>query len=137
MGISQHVIEYIKVLAWPVLVISLALLFKGVISRLIPGSKVKFKIAGVSIETSIPELEKSVTESLRGRKLTSEQWSWLRQLRDDGRSKYNHEYYAQLRLLRNAGLIREHPEGWLSSADEVEITTLGFLLLEAYDKSDP
>jgi hypothetical protein len=36
--------------------------------------------------------------------------------------------------LRNAGLIKEHPEGWLTSATEIEITTLGKLLLEAKEK---
>jgi hypothetical protein len=79
-------------------------------------------------------LQRSVEESFRGRRLSSAQWEWLRRLRRDGRLPYDHQHYDVLRPMRNAGLIREHPEGWLSNAQEIEITTLGSLLLDAHDQ---
>jgi hypothetical protein len=38
--------------------------------------------------------------------------------------------YEELRPMRNSGFIREYPEGTLTYAKEIEITTLGRLLLE-------
>jgi hypothetical protein len=95
---------------------------------------VKFTISGVTIETTLPILEKSVNEGPRGRQLTSAQWEWQKRLQVEGRISYDHRYYMELRSLRNSGLIREHPEGWLSNCEEIEITTLGTLLLEAAGK---
>lgn len=112
----------------------LAIRFRKVISGLVPGAKIKFSISGVTIETALADLERSVSESLRGKALSEEQWAWLRKLRDSGCTKYEHAHYDQLRPLRNSGMIREHPEGWLSNAKEIEITHLGRLLLEAYER---
>lgn len=84
----------------------------------------------------LQRLEQSVQESLRGRQLTEEQWSWLRNLRDPGRSIYDPAKHETLRPLRNAGLIREHPEGTLTNAKELEITHLGRLLVNARDGSE-
>lgn len=126
-------LEFVKALAWPVVAFLIACFYREVLRRLAPGSRLKFSISGVEFETSVPELEQSVEESLRGRKLTEEQWSWLRKLRDHGRSIYDPASYETLRPLRNAGLIREHPEGTLTNAKELEITHLGRLLVNARD----
>jgi hypothetical protein len=135
MQIAQLVLNYLQILVWPCVVIFALLRYRKGIESLISQSKVKFDFAGVTIETSLETLELSVQESLRGQKLSPEQWSWLKRLKDEGWIAYNHTYYDQLRPLRNAGLIREHPEGWLTTAREIEITILGKLLLEAWEQS--
>jgi hypothetical protein len=134
MEVVNIVLEYLKVLIWPLVTIVLILVFRKPIIALIPRSKIQFTISNVTIETSLEVLEKSVKESLRGRPLTKEQWNWLKKLSENGRTSYDPNSYDELRPLRNAGLIKEHPEGWLSNAKEIEITTLGSLLLEAFEK---
>jgi hypothetical protein len=69
MEIAQLVLEYLSKLAWPLVAIFLALRFRSVIAGLIPGAKVKFSISGVTVETTLAELERSVSESLRGKAL--------------------------------------------------------------------
>ena len=134
MDIASIVLEYLRVLIWPLVTIVLVLMFRESIVALIPRSKIRFTISNITIETSLESLEKSVKESLRGRTLTKTQWNWLKRLSENGRVSYDPNFYSELRPLRNAGLIREHPEGWLSTAKEIEITTLGSLLLKAYEK---
>lgn len=134
MDIAKLILEYISATIWPFVTLILAFRFYDAIVSLIPKSKINFTIAGVTVETSLAELEQSVSESLRGENLSSEQWDWLRKLKDSGRTPYDHKYYMQLRPLRNSGLIREYPEGWLSNSEAIEITTLGRLLLDAHNK---
>jgi len=129
----ELILEYVRVLVWPAVALAVAFWYRSIIAALIPGSRIKFSISGVEFETSLSELERSVEESLRGRKLTEAQWRWLHKLRDEGRSTYDHSTYADLRPLRNAGLIREHPEGTLTSATEIDITHLGRLLVNAHE----
>ena len=125
-------IEYVCVLVWPTVVIFALFLFRKDLRKiLVKPEKIKFSIGGVTVETSIEQLAKSVSESLRGKKLSDEQWEWLERLSKTERLQYDHQFYGDLRPLRNSGLIREHPEGWLSNSKEIEITTLGKLLLEA------
>ncbi len=134
MEIAKLILEYITATIWPIISLIIVFSFRDAIVSLLPKSKIKFTISGVTIETSFAELEQSVAESLRGKNLTSEQWEWLRKLKESGRIPYDHNHYEQLRPLRNAGLIREHPEGWLSDSESIDITTLGRLMLAAYDK---
>jgi hypothetical protein len=134
MQIAQIILGFFQALIWPLVALIILLLYRSIINSLIPHSKLKFSIAGVTIETSLDTIERSVEESFRGRRLSTSQWTWLQRLRDEGRVPYDHNYYKELRPMRNTGLIREHPEGWLSAAKEIEITTLGRLLLEAHDK---
>jgi hypothetical protein len=135
MDIAHLLLSYIQVLIWPIVAFFVLWKYRDVIKSLVPRSKLKLTIAGVSIETSLETLQRSVEESFRGRRISTDQWTWLKRLHDSGRIPYNHTYYEQLRPLRNSGLIREHPEGWLSDAKEIEITTLGRLLLDAYQHS--
>ncbi|MBI2149114.1 MAG: hypothetical protein HYY76_12290 [Acidobacteria bacterium] len=130
----ELVLGLVNALAWPLVALIVAIAYRRVLRGLMPGSRIKFSISGVEFETSIPELERSVEENLHGRKLSGDQWNWLRRLRDDGRTKYDHANYEALRPLRNAGLIREHPEGTLTACEEIEITHLGRLLVNARDK---
>ena len=132
MEIANIILEYLKVLISPLVITVLVLSFRKPIIALIPRSKIQFTISNITIETSLETLEKSVKESLRGRSLTKEQWDWLKKLNENGRLSYDSNSYDELRPLRNAGLIKEHPEGWLTTAKEIEITTLGSLLFEAF-----
>ena len=136
MEIAKLILEYISAIIWPFVTLILAFRFHDAIVSLLPKSKIKFTMSGVTVETSLAELEQSVSESLRGENLTSEQWEWLQKLKDSGRIPYDHNYYKQLRPLRNSGLIREHPEGWLSNSESIDITTLGRLMLAAYNKKE-
>jgi hypothetical protein len=51
------------------------ILYRNIIRSLLPGAKVKLTISGVTVETTLPIIEHSITESLRGEELTAEQWS--------------------------------------------------------------
>lgn len=136
MEIAKLIQGYLQILVWPCVTLFLLIRYRDVIQSLIPRSKVKLTISGVTVETTLETLERSVEASLRGRPLSQEQWAWLKRLRDEGRIAYDHDYYDQLRPLRNSGLIREHPEGWLSNSKEIEITALGKLLLEASERGE-
>lgn len=135
MDIATLILNYLQVLIWPLVVVFALIKYKRVLEGLIPKSKIQLNIAGVTIETNMDVLEKSVEESLRGRTLTANQWEWLKRLKNQGITKYQSKYYEDLRPLRNAGLIKEHPEGWLTTAEDIEITTLGKLLIEAKEKN--
>jgi hypothetical protein len=136
MDVANLVLGYIKVLIWPTVAFFALWRYRNVIRSLLPHTKVKFTFGGVCIETSVDTLERSVNESLHGRHISPDQWTWLKRLQDQGKTPYNHASdYDHLSPLRNSGLIREHPEGWLTDAKEIEITTLGRLLLEAHQRS--
>ena len=80
MEIARLVLSYLQVLVWPSVVIFALMRYRRVIESLTSRSKVKFDFAGVSIETTLETLERSVEESLRGNKLSREQWAWLKRL---------------------------------------------------------
>lgn len=132
---SQLILGYVQALAWPCVAVFLLLRYRSVIESIVPHSRLKFTIAGITIETSLETMERSVEESFGGRRLLPEQLAWLRRLASEGRLAYDKSQLHDLRPLRNAGLIRVHPEGWLASGKEIEITTLGKLLVEAHDKT--
>jgi hypothetical protein len=127
-------VEIINILAWPAVTILLVLRFSRTIDGLIPGAKVKFKFAGIYVETSLKEFMAVIQETYRHGELTKTQWAWLARLNKEGNIPYKHsEHYDDLRPLRNSGLIREHPEGWLAKCESVSITPLGELLLKNKD----
>jgi hypothetical protein len=135
METAKIIQSFIAVSAWPfVALVTLAVIAwnrKGILS-LLPRTKVTLKIFNLTIETSIPVIEQSVGQSLGGRKLTAEQLSLLRKLRDEGRMKFDSAQAEAARPLRNCGLIKHYPEGGqLANATEIEITILGSLLVEA------
>ena len=127
---------YVQALAWPVVALTAIFVYRKLLGRLVPGSTIKLTISGFSIETTLPVLEESVMESLGGRKLTAAQIGLLEKLRDEGRSPFDRAESIELaRSLRNAGLIKFYPEdGFLQDADDIEITTLGRLLIEAAER---
>ena len=135
METANLVLGFVKALSWPTVVLTAIFAYRGILSRLMPGSTIKLNVSGFSIETTLPVLEQSVTESLGGRKLTSAQIGLLRKLRDEGRSRFDEAELDLARPLRNAGLIKFYPEeGFLQNAEEIEATTLGRLLIEVAEK---
>jgi hypothetical protein len=134
MEIAELALGYAEVLIWPVITLIILFSFRKAIISLLPGSKVRFQFSGVTIETTLARFEEIIGESFRGKKMSTDQWEWLGKLAKVGRVQYKSEYYDQLSPLRNAGLIWEHPEGWLSTANEVSISPLGELLLEAWER---
>lgn len=135
------VIDFLRVAAWPGVTIWALLTYREVIRGLLPGSTVKLSISGVVVETTIPNIEKSVEDSLDGNPLDSAQWNWLNVLDDKGVTVLPRGQSETVRPLRNAGLIRTYPRGsYLAQAERGEevkigLTTMGKLLVEARHKS--
>jgi hypothetical protein len=126
-------IEILNILTWPVVTLVLAFRFGSSIEKLLPSSKLKLVFAGIEIETTPAELTAVIQETYRHGKITPAQWSWLERLSTEHAIKYDHKNdYAVLKPLRNSGMIREHPEGWLSNCETVSISPLGAFLLKSY-----
>jgi hypothetical protein len=124
--------SYVNLLTWPAVVLIAAFIYRDVIRSLLPGAKVKLTISGVEFETTLPIIEQSIRETLYGEDFQNEQWDWLAKLHDHGPTKKSQQDNRFLRPLRNAGLIRTYPsKSALYTAPEVEITTLGRLLVDA------
>lgn len=106
-------------------------MFRKSIRALLLEGKVKLTIAGVTLETTLPVIEASISESLQEEKLSKDQWDWLNRLQVEGRIQISEPDIALLRPLRDSGLVRAFPKGFLQKATAVEITTLGRLLVDA------
>lgn len=122
---------YVDLLTWPLVALIAIIIYRGVIRSILPGATVKLRISNVTIETTLPVIEHSITESLQGKELNAEQWEWLDRLRTQEKVPISDADRALLRPLRDSGLIRACPKGYLQNAKAVEITTLGRLLVEA------
>jgi hypothetical protein len=130
-SVSTVLRGYVDLVTWPVVTLVAVILYRKVVYRLLSGGKIEITIAGVEIETTLPQLEASITESLHGAKLTTAQWGWLRRLYTDGRTRVLEDDKSILRPLRDSALLRAYPEGHLGDATHVEITNLGRLLVKA------
>ncbi|MGA8864731.1 MAG: hypothetical protein WB444_13080 [Gallionella sp.] len=129
--IAKVLHDYAELLTWPLVALVAILAYRDIIRSLLPGAKVKLTISGITLETTLPVIESSITESLHGEELKEEQWAWLRKLRNQGRTAFCQGDLQWLRPLRDSALIRAYPRGFLQSATAVEITTLGKLLVDA------
>ncbi len=123
--------DYVELVTWPLVVLIAIILYRNVIRSLLPGAKVKLTISGVTFETTLPVIESSIIESLGDVEITDAQWAWLVRLRDQPKIEIKEDDLAVLRPLRDAGLIRAHPKGYLQNAKAVKISRLGKLLIEA------
>ena len=94
-------------------------------------ARVKITISGVTFETTLPVIKRSIIESLGGVEVSDDQWTWLARLHSQEEIEVCASDLATLRPLRNAGLIRARPKGYLQNAKAVKISTLGKLLVEA------
>ena len=130
-------LEYLKVLIWPVVVVIAMVLYREAIRGLIPGAKITLEILGYKIETSFPVVQRSLTESLWDSQLTEKQVRLLATLRRDGHTAFDktEESLDVARPLRNAGLIKHQGAKYLAGADQIEITALGKLVADAVLKS--
>ena len=122
------ILQYFKVLAWPITAIVLVLLIRPQLRELLTGSKVKVSIFGVSIETTLPELQNAINEHLSGT-LEPNQMEYLVKLYQDSEKAYPdgvHSPESQLvRPLRNSGLVRTIPENSsLGNSRAIRITDL-------------
>ena len=132
MEIGKLVLGYIQVLVWPCVVIIFFIRYHRIIESAIPKTKVKLTIAGITIEPSLQQLVDAVETPFPGNKLSKKQIEWLKRLNKNGRQKFVYDKdYENLRPMRDAGLIRANPPGYLTHATDVEITGIGELLLQA------
>jgi len=76
--------DYVDLLTWPVVVLVALVLYRDIIRSLLPGSKIKITISGVTFETTLPVIKQSIIESLGDVELTENQWSWLVKLHTQG-----------------------------------------------------
>jgi hypothetical protein len=123
--------NYVELVTWPVVALIAIIIYRNVIRSLLPGAKVKLTISGVTFETALPVIESSIVESLGDVEITDAQWAWLVKLRNQSKIEIKEDELDVLRPLRNAGLIRAHPKGYLQNAKAVKISRLGKLLVEA------
>lgn len=123
--------NYVELVTWPVVALLALVIYRNVIRSLLPGAKVKLTISGITFDTTLPVLEGSIVESLGDVDITDAQWAWLVKLRDQSKIEIKEGELEVLRPLRNAGLIRAHPKGYLQNAKAVKISRLGKLLVEA------
>src|SRR6266702_701900 len=100
MQIVQQIHTLAEVLAWPIVACIAMFLYRDVVRSLLPWAKIKLAFPPVTIEATIPMIEQSVADSLRGEKLTREHWSWLKRLRDEGPQSISDADKPALRLLR-------------------------------------
>src|ERR1700730_8200754 len=85
MTIDQLVLEFTKVLAWPVTAIILLFVYRREINAflgLLGGSKLTITLFGVEIETTIPELQAITLEAIGG-ELTPTQRKLLQRMADE------------------------------------------------------
>ncbi len=127
--------DYVDLLTCPFVALVAIIMYRGIIRSLLPGAKVQLRIAGVTVETTLPKVEASISESLQGEKLSEAQWDWLKRLHAEGRIEISEQDRRLLRPLRDSGLVRAFPRGFLQNATAVEITTLGRLLVESKSRN--
>ncbi|MBV8136618.1 MAG: hypothetical protein JO121_13465 [Deltaproteobacteria bacterium] len=132
--ISTILRGYSDLLSWPLVALIAVFVYRKALNRLFSADKIKLAIAGVEVQTTIPVIQASITESLHGRKLDDQQWRWLRKLREEGRTPVTEQDKRILRPLRDAALLRAYPEGYLAAATHVEITSLGRMLVDASER---
>ena len=116
METARVIQSYVAVLVWPLLIFVAMIIYRDVIRSLLPGAKVKLTILGIAIETTIPVIERSIAESVNGESLTNEQKEWLMRLKNGGEETFDQSQLSALRPLRNAGLVKNHPPGFLQEA---------------------
>ena len=138
MELEELILEYIKVLVWPVIVIFTLVMYRDLIAGLIHKSKVKLSLFGVEIETKISDLEQMLMAPVGG-KLTGQQWALLQKIAMRGPVAIAAEGYKMhmqgdlqwIRPVRNAGLIITLPDGkYIEQAEQIALTPLGSLLMK-------
>ena len=127
-------VRYIEALIWPLLVAVGLFSFREPLCERIKKSNVKFTIYGVTIETSAQKLTESLSETFK-EELTEKQWGLLEKIHNKGGVSVKKEglnlsnggeYFEWVRPIRNAGLIKTLPEGYVIELSErLVLTKLG------------
>jgi hypothetical protein len=139
MDTSLHILEYIKVLVWPIVAAYALVRFGGAIASALGRSKVKLSLFGVEIEVPVSQLEQVLTAAVGGR-LSAQQWALLEQSAKDGvlsvaKAGYRMTMDGDLpwvRPVRNAGLIMTLPDGqYIEQATDIVLTPLGKVLMSS------
>ena len=114
------------------IVVGVLYCYRRGINRLLTGSKISLTIGGLSVETTAPDLQKSVFDNLGG-DVSAKQKELLTKLRDQVSLPYSEsEMGDAARPLRDAGLIKYFPAGkQLVNAKSIELTVLGKLVADA------
>lgn len=131
------ILEYLKVLIWPMLAFFAIWRFGEEISSLFKQSKLKISLFGVEIEVKAADLERVLTAPVGG-SLSDRQWALLKRLANEGELKADQfslrggDDLVWMRPVRNAGLILTRPEGLvIEAAESIELTPLGILVTKA------
>jgi hypothetical protein len=142
MAIAELVLKYIEALIWPVIAVIFLILYRDPILALLEKSKVTLSLFGISIETTLSQIESSLMAPLGGM-LTPRQWELLEEIKEHGSISVKSKGFVMLmqgdlpwiRPIRNAGLIMTLPDGkYIEQADEIVLTSLGELLMQAKQK---
>jgi hypothetical protein len=132
----DDLIRILEIVVWPVAALVAFFILRRTIARMLGGAKVKLSIAGQSIETTLPEINR-VIEELMSEPLSERHISYLRQLHASGIKQYHDGINDDgerdfLRTMRNAGLIQTIPRAArLKRATGIDISALGKLFLKS------
>jgi hypothetical protein len=133
---SDEISRLLAVVVWPVAALVAFFILRRTIATMLSGAKVKLSIAGQSIETTLPEINR-VIEELTSEPLGERHVAYLRQLQASGIKKYpdgvsDDDERDFLRTMRNAGLIQTIPRAArLKRATGIDISALGRLFLKS------
>jgi hypothetical protein len=136
----ELVLEYVKVLIWPITITILLFAYRNAIISVLPKSRIKVSLFGLEVETTLPELE-TITLATLGGHLNNKQLHLLTRMANEGPIAYEEGGIPKddrkwIRPLMNAGLIMTTPVGaHLGEADGLALTPLGSLLVRPMMKT--
>ena len=128
-------LRLLEILVWPIVASLAIFIIRPHLATLLGGAKVKFSVAGQSIETTLPVV-REILEEQAGAPLSTEEIDCLHNLQKTGKRVYENGVpnteQPLFRPLRNAGLIRTDPRtAFLNNTKAIEISALGKLYLRA------
>lgn len=128
-------LHLVEILVWPVVVLVAIIVIRPHLSNLISGAKLKLTIAGLVIETTLPELKQILEEQI-GEPLSPEQIEYLLERFRDGPKQYPSGVEASstessFGHFVMPALLTVPRNAFLRDATAIEISTLGRLYLRA------
>ncbi len=131
----NDLIQILQIVIWPIVVLIGIAVLRPHLGSILSGAKVSINLFGVSIETTVPELQQ-IIEQQAGEPLKDEQIQYLDNLAKSGAMQYPdgvkdiHEHSEIIRPLRNFGLVMTIPKNVsIGSAKSVTLTPLGHLYM--------
>ena len=92
MEIAKLVLEYIRVLIWPLAATIVLLRYGRYLIYMLEKSKVKLSLYGVAVQVNLVDLERMLTSAVGG-KLTPKQWNLLKRIAREGSISVEKEGY--------------------------------------------